>query len=258
MELSDKAEEILESLFVATRENPGAAAPLSRLAAQESPDTPEEHAAGGYQCQVGGGAHEAPEAVEELVAAGFASRQGEALALTDAGRVEGEGILRRHCLAERLLIDVLDVGEELVHQAACRFEHIIRRGIDDRICTLLGHPRFCPHGTPIPPGPCCQENRDAARQVVAPLAALPPGSRGRIAYIHTQERSNLEKLIAMGALPGTDVLVIQTFPSYVFQVGQTQVAADRQIADSIYVRLEHALRGAPDRRRGRRRLGRRQ
>ncbi len=232
MELSDKAEEILESLFVATRDNPGHAVAVSCL--------PEGDASG---------------VIEELTAAGLVTRADDALTLTETGAKEAEGILRRHCLAERLLVDVLDVGEELVHQAACRFEHIIRRGIDDHICTLLGHPRFCPHGTPIPPGPCCLENRDLALRVVAPLSALSPGDSGRIAYIHTRERATLDKLIAMGALPGAEVSAIQTFPSYVFQVGQTQVAVDRQIADNIYVRLEHGPGLRPTRRRLRLRRG---
>jgi DtxR family Mn-dependent transcriptional regulator len=228
MELSDKAEEILESLLLAIRDDPAAAVELCRLPEQD-----------------------APEAVEEVTAAGLAVRRGDALALTPAGRVEATGVLRRHRLAERLLVDVLDVGEELVHQAACRFEHIIHKGIDDRICTLLGHPKFCPHGSPIPPGPCCLENRDIAGRVVAPLANLEPGASGRIAYIHTSQRPTLDRLIAMGALPGTDIRVIQTTPSYVFQVGQTQVAVDRQIAEHIYVRLEPQ---APARRRARFRL----
>ena len=235
MELSDKAEEILESLFVATQDNPTAAVAVADL-----------------------GEPAAPEAVEELVAAGMVARRDGALVLTEAGRGEGQGILRRHCLAERLLTDVLDVGEDLVHQTACRFEHIIRRGVDDHICTLLGHPKFCPHGTAIPPGPCCVENRESALPVVAPLADLPAGAAGRIAYIHTRERGTLEKLIAMGALPGAEVSVVQTFPSYVFQVGQTQVAVDRPIAESIYVRVAQPPAGAQPRPPGRgwrRRLG---
>jgi len=230
VDLTDQAEELLESLFTATRDNPGAAVAISRL--------PEAAA---------------PEVIEELLTASLIARHDESLALTETGRAEGEGILRRHCLAERLLADVLDVGEDLVEEAACRFEHIIRRGIDDRICTLLGHPKFCPHGTPIPPGPCCLENLESALPVVAPLADLSPGASGRIAYIHTKERATLDKLIAMGALPGAEVSVIQTFPSYVFQVGQTQVAVDRPIAESIYVRVGQPAAPAPRRRR--RRLG---
>lgn len=232
MDLTDQAEELLESLFTATRDHSRAAVAISQL-----PEAP------------------APEVIEELLTAGLIARGDESLTLTEAGHAEGQGILRRHCLAERLLADVLDVGEDQLHQAACRFEHIIRRGIDDRICTLLGHPKLCPHGTPIPPGACCLENRESALPVVAPLADLSAGSRGRIAYIHTNERTTLDKLIAMGALPGAEVSVIQTFPSYVFQVGQTQVAVDRPIAESIYVRVSQPQAPAPARRRLRRRLG---
>ena len=43
--------------------------------------------------------------------------------------------------------------------------------------------------------------------------------------------------MAMGILPGAPVSLIQSFPSYVFQVRQTQFAVDKEIADAIYVRL---------------------
>jgi hypothetical protein len=41
----------------------------------------------------------------------------------------------------------------------CKFEHILSPDVTDRICTLLGHPLECPHGSPIPQGPCCIEKR---------------------------------------------------------------------------------------------------
>ena len=41
----------------------------------------------------------------------------------------------------------------------------------------------------------------------------------------------------MGVLPGMPIKIIQTYPSYVFQVGQTQIAVDMEIADDIFVRI---------------------
>jgi DtxR family Mn-dependent transcriptional regulator len=47
----------------------------------------------------------------------------------------------------------------------------------------------------------------------------------------------MQKLIAMGIMPGALIRLVQKFPSYVFEAGYTQFAVDEQIADSIYVRL---------------------
>jgi Mn-dependent DtxR family transcriptional regulator len=46
-------------------------------------------------------------------------------------------------------------SESEIEQQACKFEHILSPEATDKICTFLGHPRTCPHGAPIPPGPCC-------------------------------------------------------------------------------------------------------
>lgn len=46
-----------------------------------------------------------------------------------------------------------------VEKSACTFEHILSPEVTDRICTFLGHPTACPHGSPIPKGPCCLEGR---------------------------------------------------------------------------------------------------
>src|SRR5207244_1088787 len=65
-------------------------------------------------------------------------------------------IIRRHRLAERLFTDSLAMDSETeIEQQACKFEHILSPEATDKICAFLGHPRTCPHGAPIPPGPCC-------------------------------------------------------------------------------------------------------
>jgi putative ABC transport system ATP-binding protein len=76
--------------------------------------------------------------------------------LTPRGRKRAADIIRRHRLAERLFTDSLAMDSETeIEQQACKFEHILSPEATDKICTFLGHPRTCPHGTPIPPGPCC-------------------------------------------------------------------------------------------------------
>jgi putative ABC transport system ATP-binding protein len=77
--------------------------------------------------------------------------------LTEFGARRARDVVRRHRLAERLFTDTFAIEDAEAHQQACRFEHIITPELDQRICSFLGHPKTCPHGNPIPPGPCCEK-----------------------------------------------------------------------------------------------------
>jgi len=90
--------------------------------------------------------------------------------LTPRGRERAGSIIRRHRLAERLFTDSLAMDSESeIEQQACKFEHILSPEATDKICTFLGHPRTCPHGAPIPPGPCCaQQSISNMRETVSP------------------------------------------------------------------------------------------
>jgi putative ABC transport system ATP-binding protein len=88
--------------------------------------------------------------------------------LTPRGRDRAASIIRRHRLAERLFTDSLAMDSESeIEQQACKFEHILSPEATDKICTFLGHPRTCPHGAAIPPGPCCQRAQGASSMSVA-------------------------------------------------------------------------------------------
>ncbi len=94
---------------------------------------------------------------EALKPAGVSSGDGSMIVeLTTRGRERAASIIRRHRLAERLFTDSLAMDSETeIEQQACKFEHILSPEATDKICAFLGHPRTCPHGAPIPPGPCC-------------------------------------------------------------------------------------------------------
>jgi putative ABC transport system ATP-binding protein len=88
--------------------------------------------------------------------------------LTPRGRERAGSIIRRHRLAERLFTDSLAMDSESeIEQQACKFEHILSPEATDKICSFLGHPRTCPHGAPIPPGPCCGINVEFAGTTIA-------------------------------------------------------------------------------------------
>ncbi len=173
----------------------------------------------------------------ELAQIGLLQKGKDGLVLTPAGRAEAALAVRRHRLAERLLVDVLATEESMVDERACGLEHALLDGIDESICTLLGHPQFCPHGKPIPPGKCCQEMRASVSRLVAPLVELRPGDSGHIAYIQMNNPQRLQKLMAMGVLPGVTLRVLRNSPSYVFEAGYSQFAVDEEIAADIYVRM---------------------
>lgn len=213
MELEEKAEEILESLWIATEEKKEDYLALDTLKETEK------------------------EPIDSLLGSGHVVQTSGGIRLTDEGKEAARSVVRRHRLSERLLADVLGTGGKLMHEKACKFEHLLDRGLDENICSLLGHPKVCPHGKPIPPGRCCQMEQRRVEAVVAPLSQLAPQQRGKVAYIYAVEVSQLQKLMAMGILPGAPIHLIQNFPSYVFRVGQSQFAVDKGVADAIYVRL---------------------
>ena len=72
------------------------------------------------------------------------------LELTESGRAIATSVMRKHRLAERLLVDVIGLPWGRVHNEACRWEHVISDEVEERLVELLGRPAQDPHGNPIP------------------------------------------------------------------------------------------------------------
>ncbi|MFA6318345.1 MAG: metal-dependent transcriptional regulator [Elusimicrobiota bacterium] len=158
--------------------------------------------------------------------------------LTEKGDALGREIIRRHRLAERLLSDLLEIAPDSVDSDACQWEHVLSPKATQAICTLLGHPAHCPHGTPIPPGPCCSRRSEHAAPLITPLDGLAPGSSGRILYLALEDGEALKKLLALGLTPGTGVSLKQRSPAVVVQAGETVVALEESVARHIFVRKD--------------------
>ena len=161
--------------------------------------------------------------------------EGRRVRLLPKGRGLAEQIIRRHRLAERLICDALGSHVEDSEDAACEFEHLLAEGITNSICTLLGHPRYCPHGKPIPEGECCRQAREELRSIVVSCDQLQVGETARVAYFSTREHSRLLKLSALGISPGTSIKLIQKWPAYVVQCEETEVALEPEVAKNIHV-----------------------
>jgi len=72
------------------------------------------------------------------------------LELTPDGRLAAARVMRKHRLVERLLTDVIGLDLELVHEEACRWEHVVSEHVERRLVQLLEHPTESPYGNPIP------------------------------------------------------------------------------------------------------------
>jgi DtxR family Mn-dependent transcriptional regulator len=119
---------------------------------------------------------------------------------------------------------------------ACEVEHILSREATDSVCTLLGHPPTCPHGKPIPPGECCGAFQRTLRPLVTGLPNFELGATGRIVFIAPKFHDRMDRLAALGVIPGSTVRLHQRSPSYVIEVGETTIALDPEIAREIFVK----------------------
>lgn len=72
------------------------------------------------------------------------------LELTAEGRSRAISVMRKHRLAERLLVDVIGLEWEQVHTEACRWEHVMSEAVERKLVALLGNPTTSPYGNPIP------------------------------------------------------------------------------------------------------------
>jgi DtxR family Mn-dependent transcriptional regulator len=215
IKFSEKAEEILEVLYILQVEEEKKIINLDEIRV-ENMDS----------------------AIKELIEIRYISVEEGRIILLEEGKDYARIIVRRHRLAERLMVDILQLKEELVNKTACQFEHLLQPEVEESICTLLGHPKVCPHQKPIPPGKCCIAAKKIVEPIIKPLTELKAGQTGSIAYLLTQDNKKLQKLISMGILPGMKIILLHKIPSYVFQVGHTQVAVDKEMADNIYVRIK--------------------
>ncbi|MCW2501601.1 MAG: iron (metal) dependent repressor, DtxR family [Frankiales bacterium] len=156
------------------------------------------------------------------------------LHLTTSGREYATAVLRRHRLAELLLVDILKVPWAQVHEEACRLEHAISDNLEAHLVKLLGDPGMCPHGNPIPgsanlvdPGP------------LQPLASVPTGTPCVVRRIdeHLQTQLGHMRELEQGRLlPGQRLIVGETDDDMlVLDVDGVAVEIERVVASEVYV-----------------------
>lgn len=186
---AESIEEYLEAVYRLEREGPGVTT-------------------SGLASELGVAAASVSGMLKKLAADGYLEHRarGEAK-LTQKGLEVAVRVMRRHRLAECLLTDVLGMGWDEVHAEACMLEHAISERVEERLIALLGDPKTCPHGHPIPP----KDLSDPVR-VGMPLAQIESGG-GAVVHGVTEEVPEILRYLAeIGLRPGVSVSVAEKAP----------------------------------------------
>ncbi len=165
------------------------------------------------------------------------------LELTEAGTRLATRVMRKHRLAERLLTDVIGLDWELVHEEACRWEHVMSETVERRLIELLGHPTESPYGNPIPG--LAELGQDTLGESfmtdVEPLskAASAETARAVVRRISEEMQKDDALMSAMrrvGALPDQTITIQATQDGVLVGAGGETAEIFPEAADHIFVR----------------------
>ena len=180
--------------------------------------------------------HSAPavsEMVRRLKDGGYIDANARALTFTKTGRTRAESVVRKHRLAERLLTDIIGLPWHKAHLEAGRWEHVISDEVEERLVEVLGHPKTCPHGNPIP-GAGPDERRLTA------LVDHVPGDAVRLERVTEQVEIDLPSLTYLSDhhfVPGATATVRSKAPdgTLTLELEEGSIALGPGIASQLYV-----------------------
>ena len=169
-----------------------------------------------------------------LLEKNFIIKEKNKIKLTASGEDLGKQLTRRHRLTERLLADVLDFNRQDIEKIACDLEHNLSTDLADSICTLLGHPKQCPHGNPIPEGNCCKNSSSKIESIVVPLSKIDIAEevtllKEKMSDTKTTTVAGME--FCEGNLDGKDVIVVhgvRYYDKYVKKNGKWRISEREQ------------------------------
>jgi DtxR family transcriptional regulator, Mn-dependent transcriptional regulator len=183
------------------------------------------------------------------------------LALSDTGRALATRVMRKHRLAECLLVGVIKLPWEEVHIEACRWEHVISESVERRLLELLGYPVRCPHGNLIPglaelglPGEAAEQMRAAMNETGEAMTKVASAdiTRAVIRRIGEQIQSDLPlmlKLKRAGIQPGREVILMAGDDGVRVTVGDSAEAISTQlpghVAAHIFVSVSSPYQSTP-------------
>ena len=176
----------------------------------------------------------ASDMIKKLADRGFVKyKPYKGVALTKKGEKEAVDLVRRHRISERFLTDILGLDWDAVHDEACKFEHVLSKNVQERLEKVLGNPKTCPHGNPIPSADGEFENVSAE-----PLSAFEPGSKGQVVKVTNEDPDFLEYLRKLGLVPLAIVEVTEVAPfggPLTIKTGDKKNAVARSAASQIWM-----------------------
>lgn len=165
------------------------------------------------------------------------------LQLTDEGLRLATRVMRKHRLAERLLTDVIGLDWELVHEEACRWEHVMSDTVEKRLLDLLGDPTESPYGNPIPGldelgGKPADEDFMAGVQSLTAAAGTDRATVlvRRISEEMQKDESLMSALRRVGATPDQTVAIKATPDGVLLGSGGETAEIIPEAADHIFVK----------------------
>jgi DtxR family transcriptional regulator, Mn-dependent transcriptional regulator len=164
------------------------------------------------------------------------------LELTAEGLMLATRVMRKHRLAERLLVDVIGLDWELVHAEACRWEHVMSETVERRLIELLGNPIESPYGNPIPGlgelgQPQVGEDFMSGVQAMTEAAMPRPSTVvvRRIAEEVQKDAELMAELRRVGALPDATVTITSTVGGVEISSGDQAAQIPAKVAAHIFV-----------------------
>lgn len=175
------------------------------------------------------------EHVKRLVADGLVTADGRTLGFTDDGRAMAVVLVRRHRLAEHLLIDIIGLPWHTAHEEAERWERVISAEVEARLVIVLNDPGACPHGNPIPGS----SNEVDVTKLVA-LKDVPAGAVMTLRRLTEDLELELDVMRFLedsGLMPGGELLVNGVGPDGTMSltVAGVPVALGAHLADNLWV-----------------------
>ncbi len=163
--------------------------------------------------------------------------------MTAQGRDRATSVMRKHRLAERLLLDVIGLDWQDVHVEACRWEHVMSEQVEQRLIALLGHPQTSPYGNPIPGlDHLGDEGAPPAETHLDLIGADVAAGRGgryevrRIIEIVQNQPTVMQGLRRGGVIPGAVLEFSEQGGALIAVDGATTTELSRDIAHGIHVR----------------------
>jgi DtxR family Mn-dependent transcriptional regulator len=155
--------------------------------------------------------------------------------LTPTGKRVAESIVRRHRIMERWLTDGLGLDWVTADAEAARLEHAVSEVVERRLYEVLGRPKSCPHGNPIP-------GHSTASPKERRLATLGAGTRASVSRVSEVAEREAPLLLAYlderGLVPGREVDVVEVDSvgrTIRLRAGKREVTLSHDTASKLWV-----------------------